>query len=78
MGMQIGMYFGCGSYEMTLSTLTRLFDLTSKIGFPRRRAAERLHKWNELLCSPIFAVKTCGNIPHSQPFKLVIKFSYVN
>lgn len=61
-----------------LAILMQLFDLTSKIGFPRRRAAERLHKWNELLFSSIFAVKTCGNIPHSQPFKLVIKISYVN
>lgn len=60
-------------HEIMLLVLTRLFDLTLKTGFPRRLPAQRLHKWNELLFSSIFAVKTCGNIHHSQPFKLVIK-----
>lgn len=41
-----------------LPVLIQLFDIAPETGFPRRLAAQRLHKWKALLFSSTFAVKT--------------------
>lgn len=61
-----------------LPVLIQLFDIAPETGFPRRLAAQRLHKWKAQLFSSTFAVKTMWEHTSSQLFKPAIKISYVN